>query len=121
MNINFNKKNVAQFGQHVANWIAEGMIIKDGLGRYPVTEADVDNWLVACDKSIYRHQISFIQGLHVAKVESLNKPISLNYNSEIIWFECMGKQSRVISFTELRELSDHGIIQQVFQAIDEIV
>jgi len=42
----YNKKDMTRFGQHVANWIKNGMILKNENGIYPITEHDVENWQV---------------------------------------------------------------------------
>lgn len=49
---NYNTTDLVKFGQHIANWIANGMIIADANGIYPITKKDIDNWLIG-EKSNY--------------------------------------------------------------------
>lgn len=45
----FSKNDMRSFGQHVANWITQGMIQKNEKGFYPVTDEDISNWQVGLD------------------------------------------------------------------------
>lgn len=47
----YSKNDMRAFGQHIANWIAQGMIQKNEKGFYPVTDGDIENWQTGVDVS----------------------------------------------------------------------
>lgn len=112
MNTNFNKKDVARFGQHIANELSPGTV---------VDESCVDKWVSGIIDNDYRlSTLRFVEGAFMAMIQtrsiyvSTHAPVEMFNDGNIISFKAGENESKGILIDSILTVDN----QELFKIIE---